>query len=133
MGRREKLAYALPMRLDNKLKFWDCVEVFNDHTKCQEAMQRECVELQPKCCRCKTSEPIPSNGNHGCLLEIFKGDSYGAACQLLDVSSGRYDCEWFGSGKNNYRFYGNCSEAEPKGGDTFTQHDMCPTPWTEWD
>jgi len=148
-SRREKLAYAAQValhcggaldkvwtcltELTNPLMFMDCVEVFNNHIECQDAKNTACGELEPKCCRCQTMEPIPSNQNHGCLLEIYKGDSCGAACQLLDVSSGRYHREWFGSGKNNYRFYGNCSEAEQKGGDKFTQHEMCPTPWTEWD
>jgi hypothetical protein len=144
ISRREKLEYAIDVAIhcgaalkkvwtcltgmDNPLKFMECVKDFKNHRGCQDAMKKDCGELEPKCCRCQTKEPIPSNQKHGCLLEIFKGDSCGAACKLLDVSSGRYRREWFGSGKKNYRFYGNCSEAEHKGGDKFTQHELCPAP-----
>jgi len=144
---REKLLYAVDVALKcgaalgdawnclqtlaSPLDFMDCVKAVHTNTACKEAMSRGCGVLEPKCSRCKTNEPM-SNQKDGCLLEIYKGDSSGAACKLLNYSSGRYPREWFGSGKGNYRFYGNCSEAEDKGGSKFTQHVMCPTPWTDW-
>jgi len=146
-SRREKLAYAVDVALkcgaalgdawnclttlSSPLDFMDCVKAVHNNAACQEARNTGCGVLEPKCSRCKTNEPM-SNQNRGCLLEIYKGDSSNAACRLLNYSSGRYDREWFGSGKDNYRFYGNCSEAEDKGGAKFTQHVMCPTPWTDW-
>jgi len=146
-SKREKLAYALNVALEchgvldevyNCLgnltelwNFWNCAD-FTNSSKCGEAINKGCGELEPKCSRCQTNKPM-SNGKHGCLLEIFQGDSSNSACKMLDYSSGRYHYEWFGSGKRNYRFYGNCSEAEQKGGDTFTQHVMCPTPWDAWE
>jgi len=147
-SRREKLAYAVDVALKcggalnevynclatltNPLEFMKCIKIFTDGTACQEARSKGCGELEPKCSRCQTNEPM-TNAKPGCLLEIYKGDSSNDACKLLDYSSGRYPREWFGSGKNNYRFYGNCSEAEQKGGEKFTQHVMCPTPWADWD
>jgi len=146
-SRREKLEYAVNVALKcgaalgeswnclqtlaSPLDFMDCVKAAHNNLACKEAVDRDCGVLEPKCSRCKTNKPM-SNQKHGCLLEIYKGDSSDAACQLLDYSSGRYSREWFGSGKDNYRFYGNCSEAEDKGGAKFTQHVMCPTPWTDW-
>merc|ERR1719330_255277 len=106
----------------------ECVKVFKNNTECRNAEKEACGSMEPKCCRCKTVKPTPSNQKPGCLLEIYKGDSCNSACKLLDVSSGRYHREWFGSGKDNYRFYGKCSEAEQKGGAKFTQHERCPTP-----
>jgi len=155
-SRREKLEYAIDVALhcgaalkkvwtcltemENPLKFMECVKVFKNHRGCQDAMKKDCGELEPKCCRCKTKEPIPSNQKHGCLLEIFKGDPCDESCGLLPVSSGSYPCDgWlcdiFKTGKDNYRFYGDCSDADKLEGDLldlFTQHDMCPTPWAEW-
>merc|ERR1712060_378884 len=87
-------------------------------------------ERERKCCRCMTMEPMPSNQKHGCLFEIYKGEPCDAACKTRDVSSGRYPSDgwlFFGSGTKNYKFTGKCSEAAQKGGDTFTQHEMCPT------
>lgn len=144
---REKLEYAVDVALKcgaalgdawnclqtlaSPLDFMDCAKAVHTNTACKEAMSRGCGVLEPKCSRCKTNKPM-SNQKHGCLLEIYKGDSSGAACKLLDYSSGRYPQEWFGSWKGNYRFYGSCSEAEDKGGAKFTQHVLCPTPWTDW-
>uniref|UniRef100_A0A7S0A2A3 Uncharacterized protein n=1 Tax=Pyrodinium bahamense TaxID=73915 RepID=A0A7S0A2A3_9DINO len=146
-SRREKLAYAVDVALHcgrslndvynclatltNPLDLMECVKVFNTNNACKEAMSKGCGDLEPKCCRCKTNDPM-SNHQTGCLLEIFKGDSSNDACKLLEYSSGRYPREWFRSGKDNYRFYGNCSDAEEKGGAKFTQHVMCPTPWADW-
>merc|ERR1712012_310985 len=109
------------------LGFMGCAKVVHSTTACIQAMSRDCGVLEPKCSRCKTNEPM-SNQKHGCLLEIYRGDSSNAACKLLSYSSGRYSRKWFGSGKNNYRFYGKCSEAGDKGGAKFTQHVMCPAP-----
>merc|ERR1712217_873517 len=147
-SKREKLAYAVNVALqcdgvlDEVYKclgnltdlwnFWDCVVDFTNSSACGEAINTGCGDIEPKCSRCQTDKPMP-NQKHGCLLEIFKGDSSNSACKKLDYSSGRYNLEWFGSGKGNYRFYGNCSEAEQKGGKKFTQHVMCPTPWAEWE
>jgi len=144
---REKLEYAVNVALKcgaalgdawncletlvSPLNFMDCVKAVHQNTACKKAMNTGCGVLEPKCSRCKTNKPM-SNQKHGCLLEIYKGDSSNAACKLLEYSSGRYPRKWFGSGKGNYRFYGSCSEAEDKGGAKFTQHVMCPTPWTDW-
>merc|ERR1712012_108715 len=62
------------------------------------------------------------------FMDCVKAVHSNAACKLLSYSSGRYSREWLGSGKNNYRFYGKCSEAGDKGGAKFTQHVMCPAP-----
>jgi len=144
---REKLEYAVNVALKcgaalgdawdcletlaSPLNFMDCVQKAHTNTVCREAITTGCGVLEPKCSRCRTNRPM-SNQKHGCLLEIYKGDSSNAACKLLEYSSGRYRREWFGSGKDNYRFYGSCSEAEEKGRAKFTQHVMCPTPWTDW-
>merc|ERR1711920_396091 len=144
---REKLEYAVNVALKcgaalgdawncletlaSPLNFMDCVKEAHTNTACNEAITTGCGVLEPKCSRCKTNNPM-SNQKQGCLLEIYKGDSSNAACKLLEYSSGRYPRKWFGSGKRNYRFYGSCSEAEDKGGAKFTQHVMCPTPWTDW-
>jgi len=146
---RQKLEYAVDVALKcgtaladawtcletlaNPLNFMGCVHAFNNinTTACAEAIATGCGVLEPKCTRCRTNNPM-SNQQHGCLLEIYRGDSSNAACKLLEYSSGRYPRQWFGRGKGNYRFYGSCSEAEDKGGATFTQHVMCPTPWEDW-
>merc|ERR1712066_845199 len=114
--------------------FEGCADVFANRDECQDVYADACGKVEPKCCRCMTMEPLPSNQKHGCLLEIFKGDPCGSTCDMLPVSSGSYprDGYFFGRGKDNYRFYGNCSEADDKGGELFTQHDMCPTPWAGW-
>merc|ERR1712232_1272051 len=147
-SRMEKLAYAMDVALkcDGVLdevwncllnsdlwSFWECADFTNSsgNSECKEAVNKGCEEIEPKCTRCQTDKPM-SNGKHGCLIEIFVGDSSNSACNKLDYSSGRYHYQWFGSGKRNYRFLGHCSEAEQKGGDTFTQHVMCPTPWEAW-
>jgi len=113
--------------LASPLSFMDCVKAVHKNTACNEAITTGCGVLEPKCSRCKTNTPM-SNQKHGCLLEIYKGDSSSAACKLLEYSSGRYPRKWLRSGKDNYRFYGSCSEAKGE----FAEHVMCPTPWTDW-
>merc|ERR1712113_1134726 len=144
---REKLEYAVNVALKcgaalgdawnclqtlaSPLNVMDCVHAARRNTACSEAISTGCGVLEPKCTRCQTNEPM-SNQKHGCLLEIYRGDSSNAACNLLEYSSGRYPRRWFRTGKDNYRFYGNCSDAEDIGGPLFSQHVMCPTPWMDW-
>merc|ERR550525_546746 len=88
-SKREKLAYAVDVALHcggalndvynclatltNPLKIMDCVKIgFTISNKCQGAMNKGCGELEPKCSRCQTNEPM-SNQKPGCLLEIYKG------------------------------------------------------------
>merc|ERR1719188_515414 len=63
--------------------FEKCANVLMNHPECQDTYAEACGETEPKCCRCMTTKPMPSNQNHGCLLDIFKGDSCDSTCALL--------------------------------------------------
>jgi len=92
---------------------------------CLKAYRDGCEELTPKCCRCRTRTWM-QNQKFGCVLQIYKGAACDAACKLDNASYGQYPYDWDELGKDNYRFYGTCEDAQKEKA-LFAKHVWCPS------